>query len=76
MTPHEFKVGDRVRVTKKRRPDVENRNGVVVEVDARNGLCLVQHVRWLHGQENIHWSPSSLEINDHREPCACYECPI
>lgn len=72
MTDHNFKVGDRVRVTKARhaQPWSENkRNGVIIEI---TDYIYVNHIDSISGRDG--WLPESLELNDHRHPCACYEC--
>lgn len=74
-----FKIGDRVRVTEARKAEgffnPYEEKGVVVgmgKVD-RNFYIRVDH--GFPGLRNEGWRPKSLEFdNDHRHPCACFEC--
>lgn len=73
---YEFKVGDKVRVTKKRLAQPcsglpENRNGVVKSISG-NSIRVIHDV----SQVFLRWQFESLEINDHRDSCACYDCAI
>ncbi len=76
MTDHNFQVGDRVKVTKERhgQPCSEaKRNGVIMQIA---DYIYVQHLDAERGTGGFRagWDSESLELNDHRYPCACFEC--
>lgn len=81
---HYFKVGDKIRLTKKRSLSFRNdlnhpRTGVVIKIDEpsmftkdRLYICVDHGVSFYTDKK---WNPGSLELDDnHRQPCACYEC--
>ena len=78
MTEPKFKVGDYVTVIKTRR----NRagpssiwNGTVFAF--KKAATVNEHYIYEVGtaDRQIGWFESSLELNDHIQPCACFGCP-
>lgn len=71
----EFKIRDRVRVTKSRASGAgitHSLKGVVVQILKDESFAQVNHGT---SYQKIGWCFSSLEFdNNHKQPCACYEC--
>lgn len=70
-----FKIGDSVRVTKERCPQLPHRrSGVVIGISANAFRGDYMHYIDYGTVDKASWYGSSLELNDHVQPCACFDC--